>query len=111
MSKLCVPCQKLPFAFGFKGSILTGVTTEEGHKFISAVYESEVSLLDYFSDTGHAVFVLGTNECRANLEKFEEALRGTVKGLIENGLTKASLCSPAVDKEKFEGFLDSSFAV
>ncbi|MBR2466654.1 MAG: transcription-repair coupling factor [Clostridia bacterium] len=92
-------------------SLEAGGVLNFADKFISAVYESEVSLLDYFSDTGHAVFVLGTNECRANLEKFEEALRGTVKGLIENGLTKASLCSPAVDKEKFEGFLDSSFTV
>lgn len=80
-------------------------------KFISAVYESETSLLDYFSDKGHAVFVLGTNECRASLEKFEKTLCDTVKGLIENGLTKASLCIPAVGKEKFEDFLDSSFTV
>ncbi len=79
-------------------------------KFTSILYETPQTLFSYFEGAG-AVFVLGTNECRASAEKYEKNAEASLSGLFENGLTSPSLAAPLENLKGYEGFLTSRFTV
>ncbi len=78
-------------------------------KFTGLLYENPENLFTYFKKG--AVFILGTNECRASAEKFSKITKDTQNGLFENGLTNASLCTPTAQIGDYDEFLMSGFKV
>ncbi len=92
-------------------SIKSGGVLNFTDKFTSLIYKNPESLFSYFKGSGHAVFILGTNECRAAAQGFEKSTAQALAGLFENGLTKPALCTPAMTKAQYEAALAEVFAV
>ncbi len=79
-------------------------------KFTALLYEDRESLFSYFEKES-PVFVLGTNECRTALEKYEKSTEAALLGIFETGLTSAALCAPCESTKSYDGFLQGRFTV
>ncbi len=92
-------------------SLKSGGVLNFADKFTRAIYKNPESLFSYFEERGHALFVLGTNECMTAAKGFEKSLSSTVGGLVDNGLTRQDICTPMQSSSEYESFLSRGFTV
>ena len=96
---------------GEVATVKAGGVLNFADKYLGAIYGDVATLLDYFSGKRHALFVLGTQECRSAAEKYLKNLSDTLTGLISQGLTTADAAALTAKKRNVEEFFDVNLTV
>ena len=94
-----------------KTIVESGLTVDFRDKYLGVIYKRGECLLDYFSGSRKAVFVVSSSGCEEELRVVSERIAEERRGLFDSGLVTEAAAKYIADSAEYRRFLSANLTV